>query len=299
MKNSITVKFIAVFLASVFLLGVVLSGAAIVTLIGLDLYNSSPQEELENQMYAERQNLAVNLAYTYATLELGSIPEEYYRQYYGYDWKNTDLKEGYYYYAIYNDQGIMVQSTMPSSVAEEHIYEIELRNIGYRSFAPLGDGENRDSYFDEADNRYVDITYDVLHINNYTVQLYVEEDAYFQDAPWQLVKSLYEVRYRLFIVLGLSLLLLSITVVYLCCIAGHSSSREDIRPGGLNRLPLDGYTLAVGFGLFLLLQLAVFLVEELAEDMTALMTMPPLGYSTYHPTEAPADTLFGGAYDID
>ena len=108
MKNSITVKFIAVFLASVFLLGVVLSGAAIVTLIGLDLYNSSPQEELENQMYAERQNLAVNLAYTYATLELGSIPEEYYRQYYGYDWKNTDLKEGYYYYAIYNDQGIMV-----------------------------------------------------------------------------------------------------------------------------------------------------------------------------------------------
>ena len=35
------------------------------------------------------------------------------------------------------------------------------------------------------------------------------------------------------------------------------------------------------------------------DDMTAIMTMPPLGYSTYHPTEAPADTLFGGAYDID
>ncbi len=34
------------------------------------------------------------------------------------------------------------------------------------------------------------------------------------------------------------------------------------------------------------------------DDMTAIMTMPPVGYSTYHPTEAPADTLFGGNYDI-
>ena len=34
------------------------------------------------------------------------------------------------------------------------------------------------------------------------------------------------------------------------------------------------------------------------DDMTAIMTMPPVGYSTYHPTEAPADTLYGGNYDI-
>jgi len=34
------------------------------------------------------------------------------------------------------------------------------------------------------------------------------------------------------------------------------------------------------------------------DEMTAIMTMPPLGYSTYHPTEAPADTLFGGNYDL-
>lgn len=35
------------------------------------------------------------------------------------------------------------------------------------------------------------------------------------------------------------------------------------------------------------------------EEMTAIMTMPPLGYSTYHPTEAPADKLFGGNYEED
>ncbi len=36
------------------------------------------------------------------------------------------------------------------------------------------------------------------------------------------------------------------------------------------------------------------------EDMTTIMTMPPLGYSEYHPTEAPADTLFGpGNFDVE
>ncbi len=38
---------------------------------------------------------------------------------------------------------------------------------------------------------------------------------------------------------------------------------------------------------------------ELSEaDMAAILTMPPLGYSTFHPTEAPADSLFGGNYDV-
>ncbi len=44
----------------------------------------------------------------------------------------------------------------------------------------------------------------------------------------------------------------------------------------------------------------VFDFELSADDMTAIMTMPPLGYSTYHPAEAPADTLYGpGNSDID
>ncbi len=35
-------------------------------------------------------------------------------------------------------------------------------------------------------------------------------------------------------------------------------------------------------------------------EMLAIRTMPPTGYSTYHPTEAPADVLFGpGGVDID
>ena len=39
-----------------------------------------------------------------------------------------------------------------------------------------------------------------------------------------------------------------------------------------------------------------FELDEL--DMTRLSTLYPLGYSTYHPAQAPADTLFGGNYDL-
>lgn len=45
--------------------------------------------------------------------------------------------------------------------------------------------------------------------------------------------------------------------------------------------------------------LDVFDFELTADEMTMLKTMPPLGYSNYHPAQAPADTLFGGNYDLD
>ncbi len=44
----------------------------------------------------------------------------------------------------------------------------------------------------------------------------------------------------------------------------------------------------------------LFDFELTAEDMTAIMTMPPIGYSNFHPTEAPADTLYGpGGTDVE
>ena len=43
----------------------------------------------------------------------------------------------------------------------------------------------------------------------------------------------------------------------------------------------------------------VFDFELSDDDMIALMTIPPTGYSTFHPTQAPADTMFGGNYDVE
>ena len=42
----------------------------------------------------------------------------------------------------------------------------------------------------------------------------------------------------------------------------------------------------------------VFGFELAEEDMITLATLYPLGYSTFHPAQAPADTLYGGNYDL-
>ena len=50
--------------------------------------------------------------------------------------------------------------------------------------------------------------------------------------------------------LGVSLVAFALLAVYLCCAAGHKPGSQEIRPGGLNCLPLDLYlSVLMGFGL--------------------------------------------------
>ena len=50
--------------------------------------------------------------------------------------------------------------------------------------------------------------------------------------------------------LGVSLVAFALLAVYLCCAAGHKPGSQEIRPGGLNCLPLDLYlSLLMGFGM--------------------------------------------------
>lgn len=50
--------------------------------------------------------------------------------------------------------------------------------------------------------------------------------------------------------LGVSLVAFALLAVYLCCAAGHKPGSQEIRPGGLNCIPLDLYlAVLMGFGL--------------------------------------------------
>ncbi len=50
--------------------------------------------------------------------------------------------------------------------------------------------------------------------------------------------------------LGVSLVAFALLAVYLCCAAGHKPGSQEIRPGGLNCLPLDLYlSVLMGFGM--------------------------------------------------
>lgn len=61
----------------------------------------------------------------------------------------------------------------------------------------------------------------------------------------QLLNTLYRYRFMLIAAAALSLGVLAVSFVLLCCTAGRSSHSEEVRPGGLNRIPLDLYGLGV------------------------------------------------------
>ena len=89
-------------------------------------------------------------------------------------------------------------------------------------------------------------------VPDYTVTLYLEDDAFLNDTLWGLLRSLWQHRYDLFAVFGVSLLLFAVLAVYLCCSAGRRPGSDEIKPAAFNCLPLDGYALAAGGGCFLL-----------------------------------------------
>ena len=73
-----------------------------------------------------------------------------------------------------------------------------------------------------------------------------------------MLEGVWQIRDVLPIILAGSVLLLAVSLVYLCWAAGRKKGREEIRPGGLNRSPLDLYAMAdcfLGyFGLMLLVE---------------------------------------------
>ena len=97
-------------------------------------------------------------------------------------------------------------------------------------------------YMDEngVEYRY---TMGVLRGPDYEVELYLLPDAFEVpgDWTWELARLGYTYRFQLFWVLGGSLLLFALTLVYLCCAAGRKPKSTEVRPAGLNRIPLDLY----------------------------------------------------------
>ena len=99
MKYHISVKFIAIVLATVFLAVSVGSAVGIITLVESGLYERTVEDVYENSLTSKCHGLAVELAHRYASLELGDIPESYLESYRDRYWTDEFLT-GHYFYTI-------------------------------------------------------------------------------------------------------------------------------------------------------------------------------------------------------
>lgn len=94
---------------------------------------------------------------------------------------------------------------------------------------------------------------DVPLKENYTVVIHADltaGDNALEARLFSLMDGVWRHQGQIAALLGVSLGAFALLAVYLCCAAGHKPGSQEIRPGGLNCLPLDLYlSLLMGFGL--------------------------------------------------
>ena len=301
MRNSIAMKFLALCLAALSLLTVIGSAAGILGLMYMDLYETSYDEYYENATQSTRQNFAANLVHRYASLELGGLPEQYLNDYYGRDWMYSTYQYGTFFYTIRDAQGRIVESTMADAPGGGTGYDLVVTNMSYRVLVEImGDSTygtettmpetepvvdtTEDSatmpvsdyslaqgtqlhygtYYDHERGQIVEFSFVFEDLPPYTVELYLMPGAMTEGYTWTLLYWIWLVRYELFWSLGIGVLLFAVCMVWLCVAAGRKKDTEEIRAGGLNRLPLDiylaGLTLAGTFSVVVGCEALIYLL---------------------------------------
>ena len=268
MKHHIGIKFLAILLATLTLLTAIGSIVGIVYLVRYNMYQKSFDQVYEEEMAGTRRDFAVNLAHRYASLELGGLSEQYLLSYRGSEWLYDTFEAGKYCYTIRNEHGDIVESTLTEDLSGASHYEIVVTDINYRHIAedvqiPTDptlppDGESlppatvpnsegtptriyQDGFYNPETNSYEEFLYYYKTVAAFTVELYLFPGALPENALWSLLHTVWTLRFYLFAFLAISLLIFSGAIVYLCCAAGKTPTSSIVRPGGLNRLPLDLY----------------------------------------------------------
>ena len=100
---------------------------------------------------------------------------------------------------------------------------------------------NRADYYDSALGEAVTARFVYLPMPEMTLELYVQPGALRSESSFTLMRIVRSISGQLFPAMGFCLLIFAITQVYLFCSAGKTPGSEEIRAGGLNRIPLDLY----------------------------------------------------------
>ena len=283
MKNSIALKFLAVLLCAACLLVSIGAGVGIVLLVEGDLYRNTVQDLKLDALDHTVSTAARVVVKRYLTETVHPLPSEIADQYIVDYYENYGFFEDVsgWYYTITDEKGTLLASNVvETAIQDALVYENVVTGmtypvvLGYEYINPYTAQDPTDetvSYENFIDNTIQPPgeESDYLYIENwgyqdrtgihqyrmgildapiYKVTLYLIPGTYFQEDGWlwEIVEFGYANRYNIIWVLGVSLLLFAVFYVYLCCAAGRKPKREEVRPGGLNCLPLDLYALATG-----------------------------------------------------
>ncbi len=235
--RSTIMKFFAIVLATLFLFTAAACLVGMVYLVEFDLYNV---DEAAGDSFLEQ--MTYRLAYDYAQEELGR--------------QLGDMESW--------EAALLDTSPMPE-IVEDRVHEILLSHTDHRNKdiiafqhtitdllypVVLEEGEEYPTHtyvHEETRRLWVNGGYQKYTVLYYQLEMPLDVTVFWQktDNPWLALASLcYALRDYLLLISLASLILFVLCMAYLCWAAGKKKGREEIVPGGLNRIPIDMYALA-------------------------------------------------------
>ena len=309
MKNHLAFKFLAILLCAACLLSVVACTVGIFSFLKIGLYNNTLEDLQDKQMSDDLGALAERIAAYYTTTAKTDCTTQFLDAYFEEYDKEHEIREpqnGMWYYVLidYNskktvDIGPGSQETSSGAILYKEYqvrprYPVILDILDTTSTPPaLPDTEVPDNELEDATPKYPQgwfqyDWYDPTTYKNesyilqevdgpiYKVQLYLLPGAYEQEVAflWELLALAHDHRFRIFLPLVVSLLLLAICMTYLSTAAGKKPGCEHTKPGALNKLPLDLYLSTSVLLVIFLTRLYIRLIrEEFARDTVQIITL--------------------------
>lgn len=252
MSRGIFTKFCA-FVLAVLTLTVTTASILIITLLSFQgLYGRSLADAKQAYLWDQKYDIAYGYARRYAAEHLGGCSRQLVEKLYGLPESSEEQWSG----ILMLDNDVLSKIGTQPENAETVKYTF---TVSYPCAIPYDAEADTESLLSPAVGEKVTVaeetelnTYLVYYSRSpeYTVLLSLPT-PFEQQTAWALLELLYPQRYTVIAYAAVSTLLFAACMVYLCCAAGRIPGSNELRPGGLNRLPLDLYAAFVsGLGGF-------------------------------------------------
>lgn len=269
MRNHVIFKFLAVALCALCLMGAIVSGGSLVVLAGLGLQDGqSPREKWREELENNLQWQARNYVARYAAQAEGQADQAFVNRRYSepaYDYQIKDSKDD-----------VVAESITMTGDFTEFVYTVNAGTVNYEF--PVSEGvtskfldreEIQKQLMEKYQTEYPDEELQIPSFwvsddtfifyviqeqptkQDYTVVFHIANSGLGgtqADRLWSLADAVWRHELEVSVALGVCLVLFAALAVYLCMAAGRKPGSEEIRPGGLNCIPLDIYLAAVVLG---------------------------------------------------
>jgi len=280
MKHCIGFKILAILLAALALMTAVSSALVLILVTQNGLYTRNLNEWKDNFRENKAYLLTDQVLKRYTAYKLGGCSQTT-MDYLGLSFDNEDLSQWYniesgsWGYTIADENGKVVEYALNGTLESEEAfsYTIEM-SCQYPKDILAQDLDQydvsaapyRDYYCTDTQEHYLYFftspTYTV------TVRMLPGAIRSYSGLGEYQIRLLFALRYAAIAFLLGGLVVFALSMIYLFCAAGHKRGSNEVRPGGINRAPIDLHLAVSGTGCVLLFALAIYLIEEFFLYMT-------------------------------